>query len=413
MGRLKVMLIPANFHWAEGQLAKFISATCKNTQFIYFGIHNIRENYAEFQDLLSMVDVVHWLIPPQNIDITRQMVADFKNGASYANVISIHHIEPHKETDLIQKAKQANLIHVESSEWKKKVELLCQDTPAHLAQLGVLEKMLYLPKRKLDRKRFRFGTFGNLDNNPRKAPEVLIGACKLLKEKGCDFEIILQGRSNLNLMTALSKNGITCVNLGYKHSHEAFKVYDEIDAYLCTSRIEGGPLPVIEAMANGVPIVSTRVGIAKDALAYGGGVLCNIDDVNGVVEGMERLISDKAFYQECSLRAKSIIATHFSSNLQQDYEQMYRRALELSGNSPKADLLGSLWNVKVQKHNRIELAYDDIRERSQLFYKGGGVFFKIIKEMIAGNLSKKWLIKYLKINLRQSLMGQILFGRLN
>ena len=40
--------------------------------------------------------------------------------------------------------------------------------------------------------------------------------------------------------------------------------YRALDAYLVTSRDEGGPKAVLESMATGVPIVSTRVGQAVD-----------------------------------------------------------------------------------------------------------------------------------------------------
>ncbi len=42
--------------------------------------------------------------------------------------------------------------------------------------------------------------------------------------------------------------------------------YSKIDVLLCSSKIEGTPNPVLEAMACGVPIISTNVGIVDDAL---------------------------------------------------------------------------------------------------------------------------------------------------
>lgn len=42
--------------------------------------------------------------------------------------------------------------------------------------------------------------------------------------------------------------------------------YSSIDIYVCPSLIEGTPNPVLEAMACGVPIVSTDVGIVREAL---------------------------------------------------------------------------------------------------------------------------------------------------
>ena len=43
------------------------------------------------------------------------------------------------------------------------------------------------------------------------------------------------------------------------------KYYAKIDVLICTSKFEGTPNPILEAMACGVPIISTNVGIVSDA----------------------------------------------------------------------------------------------------------------------------------------------------
>ena len=48
-----------------------------------------------------------------------------------------------------------------------------------------------------------------------------------------------------------------------KHS-EMPKYYNSIDIYVCASRTEGHPAPVLEAMACGVPVISTDVGIVSE-----------------------------------------------------------------------------------------------------------------------------------------------------
>ena len=42
--------------------------------------------------------------------------------------------------------------------------------------------------------------------------------------------------------------------------------YNDIDIYVCASRTEGTPNPILEAMACGVPIISTDVGIVSEVL---------------------------------------------------------------------------------------------------------------------------------------------------
>ena len=45
---------------------------------------------------------------------------------------------------------------------------------------------------------------------------------------------------------------------------EMVNYYSKIDIYVCVSKIEGTPNPVLESMACGVPIISTDVGIVPD-----------------------------------------------------------------------------------------------------------------------------------------------------
>ena len=62
------------------------------------------------------------------------------------------------------------------------------------------------------------------------------------------------------------------------------RAYRAVDLCLVTSRDEGGPKAVLESMASGVPLVSTRVGQAADLVREGeNGWLCEVEDAEGLV----------------------------------------------------------------------------------------------------------------------------------
>lgn len=71
--------------------------------------------------------------------------------------------------------------------------------------------------------------------------------------------------------------------------------YESIDVYVCTSKIEGTPNPVLESMACGVPIVTTDVGIVPQA--FGSKQMDFVLEersVDGLKKVLRRLLADKA-----------------------------------------------------------------------------------------------------------------------
>ena len=54
-------------------------------------------------------------------------------------------------------------------------------------------------------------------------------------------------------------------NEGYIPHDKMPDYYNSIDLYVCASKEEGTPNPVLESMASGVPVISTNVGIVSEA----------------------------------------------------------------------------------------------------------------------------------------------------
>jgi glycosyltransferase involved in cell wall biosynthesis len=65
-----------------------------------------------------------------------------------------------------------------------------------------------------------------------------------------------------------------------------------------TSLNEGGPRVVVEALACGVPVVATGVGIVPDVL--GPECIIDHDDVDGAVQKIQAILGDQATYEKLS-----------------------------------------------------------------------------------------------------------------
>ena len=117
-----------------------------------------------------------------------------------------------------------------------------------------------------------------------KGPDVLVAAAERLRDAVPDLWFLLTGPSRGYVMTGLERAGIP-----YRHhrlpSLEAVaRAYEAIDLCVVASRDEGGPRAVLESMAIGVPLVTTRVGQAADLVRHGeNGWMVEVEDVDGIV----------------------------------------------------------------------------------------------------------------------------------
>ena len=117
-----------------------------------------------------------------------------------------------------------------------------------------------------------------------KGPDVLLAVLERLRERIPELVVLVTGPSRGYVVAGLERLGVP-----YRHellpSVEAVaRAYEAIDLCLVTSRDEGGPRAALEAMATGVPLVTTRVGQAGDLVRHGeNGWLAEVDDVESLV----------------------------------------------------------------------------------------------------------------------------------
>lgn len=112
-----------------------------------------------------------------------------------------------------------------------------------------------------------------------KGPDVLVAALETLRETVPEPFVLLTGPARGYVRRELERLGIPFRHVVLGTRAELARAYRALDVYIVSSRQEGGPKALLEAMASGVPLVSTRVGQASEIVENGvNGWLADVDD---------------------------------------------------------------------------------------------------------------------------------------
>ena len=108
-----------------------------------------------------------------------------------------------------------------------------------------------------ENERFTIVTVANLF--PKKNIELVLEIAQELP--ACKFVIVGEGTHRIILESIIKSNSISNVELvGFKSAVEVREYYQQSDCYLLTSFAEGTPTSSLEAMACGLPIISSNAG---------------------------------------------------------------------------------------------------------------------------------------------------------
>lgn len=101
-----------------------------------------------------------------------------------------------------------------------------------------------------------------------KGPDIFLDAAARLKER-LEFSVLLTGPARGYVRAGLERIGIPYRHHWAEALDEIAECYHALDLYMIASRDEGGPLALLQALATGVPIVATPVGMVTDVVLHG------------------------------------------------------------------------------------------------------------------------------------------------
>ncbi|MGE3269539.1 MAG: glycosyltransferase family 4 protein [Chloroflexota bacterium] len=162
---------------------------------------------------------------------------------------------------------------------------------------------------------------------PIKAHEVFLEAAAAIRAARPDttFLIIGDGERRAELESLAQHLGVADVTQFLGWRADMRDVYADLDVVTLCSNNEGSPVALIEALAAGRPVVSTRVGGVPNVVQHDeSGLLVPPRDPAAFAEAVQALLNDPERGARMGLAGRAeVFPKHSSGRLVQDIERLY------------------------------------------------------------------------------------------
>lgn len=170
---------------------------------------------------------------------------------------------------------------------------------------------------------------------PAKGLDVLLDVVSILKtlSPGCRFVVVgdLEFERGVGLLQDRDSRGLTDDVLFTGFRSDVHRALAAFDVYALTSRSEGFPLSLLEAMAAGLPIVATRCGGPEQILDDGvTGLLVENGSAVAIATSIARLRENSSERHRLGTAARAAVNMRFTLEAEvQAYERLYENCLSL------------------------------------------------------------------------------------
>ena len=156
----------------------------------------------------------------------------------------------------------------------------------------------------------------------------LLESLKMIEEKGIDFQCTLIGEGmDLELMKEKAKNLQLINKVSFTGLMEGQKLADELssgDFLVLSSNYENMPVVILEALASGLPVVSTNVGGIKEMIDESKGILVEPRNKEALADAMIKMIETHKNYDANYLR-NSVIEKYGYESVGRFLSRLYNK----------------------------------------------------------------------------------------
>lgn len=138
--------------------------------------------------------------------------------------------------------------------------------------------------------------------HPQKDPILLVRAIAALNEPHTHLLIAGDGELAAALRTEIAQLGLSnrVTMLGAVPIEELARLHRISNVFVLSSAYEGLPLVVLEALASGTPVVTTRCGETPKLLATDNGVICEVRSPECLADALQQVILNPENYPSAS-----------------------------------------------------------------------------------------------------------------
>lgn len=149
---------------------------------------------------------------------------------------------------------------------------------------------------------------------PQKRFDLLIDAFSELSSKIPEYKMIIFGEGELRneLEAQINKLSLSDKVFLPGTNPEAVKIVNRASLFALSSDLEGMPNALMEAMAMGVPCVSTRCDMGPEELIENNqnGILVEVGNSKQIADAIMSIIKNSEFSEKLSSNARNLIKTH-------------------------------------------------------------------------------------------------------
>ena len=161
--------------------------------------------------------------------------------------------------------------------------------------------------------------------HPQKDPILLLRAFAILKDLSVHLLVAGDGELAKEVRAEINRLGLSerVTMLGVLNQKELAQFHQISSVFVLSSAYEGLPLVVLEALACGTPVVTTKCGETPKLLTPESGLVCEERDPVSIADALRRVVLDPEDYpMEFCVQAASPYAANTVVN--QVYNQMWQ-----------------------------------------------------------------------------------------